>query len=115
MNNRKLKIARILEKHPSTRDNDIELIYTYLVQSGLPTDLKELKKLHFNIFESIRRARQELQQVNPMLQGKKTTYRNRKKNEEEVRRLIRSVKEGVFAKSLPTENMHRRRTVISHR
>ena len=84
-------ITRILEDYPETRNNDIDLIYRYLLAKDMPTDIAELRHYKTNLFESVRRARQAIQAINPLLQAEDGTRRARAAKEERMREEYRGV------------------------
>lgn len=59
-------VEEILAKYPSTRSNDIELYVRALDRLGYPTDLRKLR-IRSNIFMTLTRNRQKIQESNPML------------------------------------------------
>lgn len=59
-------IERILTEHSETRNNDIALYRYVLKAMHYPTDLEELH-MKSNIFMTITRNRQKIQETNPFL------------------------------------------------
>ena len=89
LSNIKSVVLETLIEKPKTRDNDIELMYQVLRKMGLSTDIRELKKLHSNILETIRRSRCMLQKENPRLVG--DAVKSRRNKEEKYRRFVKGV------------------------
>lgn len=81
-------VERILEKVPATRDSDIELYKVILQELYGTTDISKLY-LKANIFMTITRCRQKVQERNPFLGPTKTTSNNRKKAERSYRSYAR--------------------------
>ena len=79
----------VLESSRLARNNDIECIYLTLKKLDMPTDIKDLRYLESNIFESIRRQRQHIQENIPFLAADENTRRNRKRKEEHVKERIK--------------------------
>lgn len=84
-------VLDLLVNNPKTRDNDIELIYQVVKRYGLSTDLKDLKKLPNNMFESVRRCRCKLQNSNPNLAGSERVKAKRQERQELFRKLAKGV------------------------
>ena len=90
--NEKLKerVKRLLTEQIETRDNDNLLISQIWLEEGVPLEsinfLVKYSKGGFTSAESIRRARQKLQEENESLRGEK--YNERQRRGEEVRQTI---------------------------
>lgn len=93
----KEKVKALLEKNPHLRDNDFKLISNYYFFEVGPS-IKDMSAMQFlEMFasgklshsESIRRARQKIQEDNPSLRGK--SYNPRKDYSEEVRKEIKNL------------------------
>ena len=78
-------VMDVLKSSRLARNNDIECIYLTLKKLGMPTDIKDLRYLESNIFESIRRQRQLIQENIPFLAADENTRRNRKRKEDYVK------------------------------
>lgn len=87
----KAVIRKLLKRYPKTRGNDNELIYRYLKEMNEPTDYEYLRHFDTNIAESIRRARQKIQETDPLLKANPSTQRNRKSLEKKIREEMRGV------------------------
>ena len=86
------KIADLLERIPQTRENDNLLIAyfmkdVYHVQNTFDIALQ----FNTNVYESIRRARQKIQETNPQLRPSEEVYKARLKKEAEVRNEMRGL------------------------
>lgn len=90
--NEKLKerVKRLLIEQVETRDNDNLLISQIWIEDGMPLEsinfLVKYSNGDLTSAESIRRARQKLQEENESLRGKK--YNERQRRGEEVRQTI---------------------------
>lgn len=82
-------VMDVLKTSRLARNNDIECIYLTLKKLDMPTDIKELRDLNGNIFETIRRQRQKLQENIPFLAADENTRRNRKRKEEDVKEKVK--------------------------
>ena len=79
-----LKVKQILEQKPLTRNSDNELFWEYATQKGLTGWYgRTLEKAQFMDikFESLRRARQAVQQSHPELRGSNYKLRHKKASE----------------------------------
>lgn len=87
------KVKQLLETIPQTRANDNLLIAyfmkdVYKVQNTFDIALK----FNVNVYETIRRARQKAQELDPALRPSDEVYQNRLKKEKEVREQMRQMK-----------------------
>lgn len=82
-------VMDVLKSSRLARNNDIECIYLTLRKLDMPTDIKDLRYLESNIFESIRRQRQLIQENIPFLAADENTRRNRKRKEDYVKERIK--------------------------
>ena len=82
-------VMDVLKSSRLARNNDIECIYLTLKKLDMPTDIKDLRYLESNIFESIRRQRQLIQENIPFLAADENTRRNRKRKEDYVKERIK--------------------------
>lgn len=79
-----------LIRWPETRSNDIMLYRLYGQQVYGTTDLRILETLRKNELESVRRARQKIQQTNPLL-AKPETKAARAEEEKRVRKEMKGL------------------------
>ena len=86
------KITELLERIPQTRENDNLLIAYFLkdvyhVQNTFDIALQ----FNTNVYESIRRARQKIQETNHQLRPSEEVYKARLKKEAEIRNEMRGL------------------------
>lgn len=86
------KVIHILETIPQTREND-NLLIAYIIKDefGLQNTFDIALKFNTNVYESIRRARQKIQETNPQLRPADAVYRARLNKEKEVREEMRGL------------------------
>ena len=91
------KVEFVLRKYPETKDNDqmlVSLVWMYHLGRDRTKDLSAwelltmLSRKELPNFESIRRSRQKLQELNAELRGE--TYKDRHKYEVEVKDEIKN-------------------------
>ena len=82
-------VLKILQEEELARSNDNYLILRVYETLGLPTDLRDIARTSTNKFESIRRWRAKLQEINPYLRPRVQTSRRRKAMEEKYREEMR--------------------------
>ena len=86
------KVAQILTDIPQTRDNDNLLIAYYMKDVyGLTNTFDIALKTKKNVYETIRRTRQKVQEENPLLRPSVEIYQARLMKEAEVREEVRGV------------------------
>lgn len=86
------RVIRILEEIPQTRENDNLLIAYYLKDEyGIQNTFDLALKTKANVYETIRRTRQKVQEENPMLRPNKDVQLARQKKENEVRNEVRGL------------------------
>lgn len=86
------RVQMLLEKEPKTRENDNLLIAYFLKDEyGLSNTFDIALKVRGNVYESIRRARQKIQETNPMLRPSDEVYQARMREEQRVREEMRGV------------------------
>lgn len=86
------RVTLLLEKKPKTRGDDSLLIAYFIKQEYGLTDTFEIaKKVNGNLYESIRRARQKVQETNPLLMPEEKIVKGRLKKERKVRRSVKGV------------------------
>ena len=86
------RVQILLEKEPKTRENDNLLIAYFLKDEyGLSNTFDVALNIKGNIYESIRRARQKIQETNPMLRPSEEIYKARMEQERRVREEMRGV------------------------
>lgn len=86
------RVQMLLEQNPKTRENDNLLIAYFLKDEyGLSNTFDIALKVRGNVYESIRRARQKIQETNPMLRPSDEVYRARMREEQRVREEMRGV------------------------
>lgn len=94
MNNysKKLKdlVEDILVRYPETRNSDIELYKVALPKLNLPTDITRIR-LRYNIFMTLTRNRQKIQETNPMLGPTDYVKANRRRNMQKVKEWSRDL------------------------
>lgn len=109
------RVAEYLTKHPSLRENDARLIAniwledakaynSYLDINRASYFLKMVAKGVLSNTESIRRARQLIQQKNPHLRGK--NYNQRKEHSSDIKKEIIEIKENIHNQSNITYGNH---------
>ena len=86
------KVQELLEQSPPTRENDTLLIAyfikdVYKMQNTFDIALK----FNTNVYESIRRARQKIQELNPALRPPENVYKARLQKETQVREEMRGI------------------------
>jgi hypothetical protein len=91
------RVEYILNKWPLTKDNDMLLVAQFwalesqFTQNHSAFDVFDaMSKGIFSSFESIRRSRQKLQEINPALRG--TTWEKRHNRQSEVIEDVRNIK-----------------------
>jgi hypothetical protein len=91
------RVEYILIKWPATRDNDMLLVAQFwalesqFTQNHSAYDVFDaMSKGIFTSFESIRRSRQKLQEIEPSLRG--TTWEKRHNRQSEVIKNVRNIK-----------------------
>ena len=89
--NTKIKdaVENVLKSDKGSRNNDVRLIRLTLQKLKFPQDMETLEKLQGNIFETIRRYRQKIQEQNPFLQATEKTRCNRQKRKEQIEEWLR--------------------------
>ena len=86
------KVKQLLIDNPKLRDNDNLLIAYYLRDVyGLQNTFDIALMTKINIYESIRRTRQKVQETNPLLRSSKEVERARREKEARVREEVRGV------------------------
>ena len=86
------RVQMLLEQNPKTRENDNLLIAYFLKDEyGLSNTFDIALKVRGNVYESIRRARQKIQETNPMLRPSEEIYKARMEQERRVREEMRGV------------------------
>ena len=86
------RVQMLLEKEPKTRENDNLLIAYFLKDEyGLSNTFDIALKVRGNVYESIRRARQKIQETNPMLRPSDEVYKARMREEQRMREEMRGV------------------------
>lgn len=82
--NTKEKVIRILEEEPATRSSD-GLLFIRYCERQLNCKLPEIRKIllsdEFPAFETVRRARQKVQETNPELSANAFVKRARMENQ----------------------------------
>ncbi len=97
----KARVKRILETDVRSRNSDSFLYFKVLEEQGrekgldihsmsMPTFLLNMAEYGFAPFESVRRARQKVQEKHPELAACATVQENRKAQEREYREFARS-------------------------
>lgn len=82
-------VENILANCPETRDSDIKLYKKVLMRFYRTTDLSEIN-LDGDIFSSIKRSRQKIQQTNPYLGPSKEIKEKRKHMKEKYLEFVRN-------------------------
>ena len=86
------KIIELLERIPRTRDNDNLLIAYYIKEVyGLQNTFDIALHTNKNLYETVRRTRQRVQEENPMLRGQEETIKARANKETLVREEMRGL------------------------
>lgn len=86
------RVQMLLERDPKTRENDNLLIAYFLKDEyGIQNTFDVAMQIKGNVYESIRRARQKIQETNPMLRPSDEVYRARMEQEARVREEMRGV------------------------
>lgn len=90
--NVRAKVEQILTDIPQAREND-NLLIAYFIKDEFKLQNTFDIALQFktNVYESIRRARQKVQETNPLLRPSKDVYEARLKKEAEIREVMRGV------------------------
>ena len=90
--NVRTKVEQILKEIPPTREND-NLLIAYFMKDEFKLQNTFDIALQFktNVYESIRRARQKVQETNPTLRPSREVYEARLKKEADVREAMRGV------------------------
>lgn len=90
--NVRAKVEQILTDIPQAREND-NLLIAYFIKDEFKLQNTFDIALQFktNVYESIRRARQKVQETNPLLRPSKEVYEARLKKEAEIREVMRGV------------------------
>jgi len=90
--NVRTKVEQILREVPQTRDND-NLLIAYFIKDvyKLQNTFDIALQFKTNVYESIRRARQKVQETNPTLRPSLEVYEARLKKEADVREEMRGV------------------------
>lgn len=90
--NVRTKVEQILKEIPQTREND-NLLIAYFMKDEFKLQNTFDIALQFktNVYESIRRARQKVQETNPTLRPSREVYEARLKKEADVREAMRGV------------------------
>ena len=86
------KVEEILKEIPQAREND-NLLIAYFMKDEykLQNTFDIALQFKTNVYESIRRARQKVQETNPTLRPSREVYEARLKKEADVRELMRGV------------------------
>lgn len=86
------KVEEILKEIPQAREND-NLLIAYFMKDEFKLQNTFDIALQFktNVYESIRRARQKVQETNPTLRPSREVYEARLKKEADVREVMRGV------------------------
>lgn len=88
------KVIQLITENPKLRDNDNLLIAYYIKDVyGLQNtfDIALSDRITGNIYETIRRERQKIQQINPILKASETVQEYRSQKELETRERMRGV------------------------
>lgn len=90
--NVRTKVEQILQEIPQAREND-NLLIAYFMKDEykLQNTFDIALQFKTNVYESIRRARQKVQETNPALRPSREVYEARLKKEEETREVMRGV------------------------
>ncbi len=80
-----------LVRNPETRSDDKILIRNIVREKFGTTNIDDLIGIEGNIFESIRRCRQQLQKTNPMLKPDPAVSNRRAEAEQAVRQEVRGL------------------------
>lgn len=90
--NVRAKVEQILTEIPQAREND-NLLIAYFMKDEykLQNTFDIAIQFKTNVYESIRRARQKVQETNPLLRPSKDVYEARLKKEAEIREVMRGV------------------------
>ncbi len=88
MNNYSIQMKQLVEdilvKFPETRNSDIALYVKAFEKLGYPMDLRNMN-FKYNIFMTLTRNRQKIQETNPFLGPTDYVKANRRKNAQKVR------------------------------
>lgn len=86
------KVEEILKEIPQAREND-NLLIAYFMKDEykLQNTFDIALQFKTNVYESIRRARQKVQETNPTLRPSREVYEARLKKEADVREAMRGV------------------------
>lgn len=86
------RVTNLLERIPQTRGNDNLLIAYFIKEEyGYQNTFDIALYIKGNIYETIRRSRQKIQETNPMLRPSEEIYRSRMAQEQRVREEMRGV------------------------
>lgn len=88
------KVNELLLENPRLRENDNMLIAYYIKEVyGLQNtfDIALSDKINGNIYETIRRARQKIQETNPVLRASEPVQTYRNKKQQDVKERMRGV------------------------
>lgn len=86
------KVAQILTDVPQTRENDNLLIAYYIKEVyGLQNTFDIALYTKKNVYETIRRTRQKVQEENPLLRPSEFIWKKRMEQEKAVREEVRGV------------------------
>ena len=86
------RVMMLLETKPKTRGDDNLLIVYFIKQEyGLRDTFEIAKKVNTNLYESVRRARQKVQETNPLLKPDDKISKARANKEKKVRRSVKGV------------------------
>lgn len=90
--NVRAKVEQILKEIPQAREND-NLLIAYFMKDEykLQNTFDIALQFKTNVYESIRRARQKVQETNPTLRPSREVYEARLKKEADVREVMRGV------------------------
>lgn len=94
MNNYSIEMKKVVEdilvKYPETRNSDIALYVKVFEKLNYPTDLKNMN-FKYNIFMTLTRNRQKIQETNPFLGPTDYVKANRRKNAQRVKEWSRKL------------------------
>lgn len=83
-------VEDILVRYPETRNSDIALYRIALPKLNLSTDVNHIN-LKYNIFMTLTRNRQKIQEMNPMLGPTDYVKANRRRNMQRVKEWSRDL------------------------
>ena len=88
------KVEQLLKDIPQTREND-RLLIAYVLKDMFKVqntfDIALNKEIKGNVYESIRRSRAKIQEINPMLRPSQEVYEARMRLEQQYREEMRNV------------------------